>query len=174
MILVSVIVRVVHEHLDRAGLDSPDIPRAFHDRLALLLVRTGDRVAVRGHEALEQQLGLSGRDYTALAVISEDSPSSQSELAKLIGKAPAMCVGMLDEMEESGLVARGRDPKDRRRSVVTLTAKGTEMLAKADALAAEIEAQVIQGLSARERERLLELLIGVASAPVPEPAEAGA
>lgn len=126
-------------------------------------MRLGDRVAVRGNEALEERLGLSGRDYTALAVISEDSPSSQQELARLMGKAPAMCVGMLDEMEAAGYVERVRDPKDRRRSVVTLTTKGRKVLADADALAAEIEAQVIEGLSDGERERLLALLLGAAT-----------
>lgn len=153
----------MHDHLDRAGLDSPDIPRAFHSRLALLLVRLGDRVAVRGNEALEERLGLSGRDYTALAVIAEDHPSSQQELARLMGKAPAMCVGMLDEMEEAGYVERVRDPKDRRRSVVSLTKQGEQKLAAADALAAEIEAQVIEGLSPDERDRLLTLLLGAAT-----------
>lgn len=159
----SPILGVVQDHLDRAGLDSPDIPQAFHSRLALLLVRLGDRVAVVGSTALEERLGLSGRDYTALAVISEDSPSSQQELARLMGKAPAMCVGMLDEMEAAGYVERVRDPKDRRRSVVTLTAKGTKILADADALAAEIEAKVIEGLSEGERDRLLALLLGAAT-----------
>lgn len=154
----------MQDHLDRAGLDSPDIPQAFHERLALLLVRTGDRVAVRGQEALEQQLGISGRDYTALAVIAADAPSSQQELARLMGKAPAMCVGMLDDLEHSDLVTRGRDPKDRRRSIVTLTPKGEAMLAKADAIAADLEADIIQGLTAAERERLIGLLVGAASA----------
>lgn len=165
----SPILGVVQDHLDRAGLDSPDIPQAFHSRLALLLVRLGDRVAVVGSTALEERLGLSGRDYTALAVISEDSPSSQQELARLMGKAPAMCVGMLDEMETAGYVERVRDPKDRRRSVVTLTPKGEDMLAKADAIAAELEADIIQGLTAAERERLIGLLVGAASAAA-EPA----
>lgn len=155
----------MHDHLDRAGLDSPDIPQAFHERLALLLVRTGDRVAVRGQDALEQQLGISGRDYTALAVIDADAPRSQQELARLMGKAPAMCVGMLDELEDAGLVERLRDPKDRRRSIVTLTARGKTMLAKADAIAAELEAEIIQGLTGAERTRLIELLVGAASAP---------
>ena len=148
----------MHDHLDRAGLDSPVIPAAFQSRLALLLVRTGDRVAVTGQDLLEQRAGITGRDYTALAVISEDAPSSQQELARLMGKAPALCVGMLDDLEAAGLVARGRDPKDRRRSVVTLTPKGEQKLREADEIAEELERQVIAGLTSEERELLLSLL----------------
>ena len=158
-----------HDH--RAGLDSPDIPEAFRQRLALLLVRTGDRVATTGQLRIEEQLGISGRDYTALAVISVDAPSSQLELARLMGKAPAMCVGMLDDLEAAGLVARGRDPKDRRRSVVTLTPKGERTLAAADAIAAEVEQHVIAGLTGEERELLLRLLSRTtAGAPAGTPA----
>ncbi len=146
------------DHDLRAGLDSPEIPQAFRARLALLLVRTGDRVAVTGQELLEQRAGITGRDYTALAVIAEDAPSSQQELARLMGKAPAMCVGMLDDLETSDLVTRGRDPKDRRRSIVTLTPKGQQKLREADEIAAELETQVIAGLTGEERELLLSLL----------------
>lgn len=155
------------DHDARAGLDSAEIPAAFQSRLALLLVRTGDRVAVVGQELLEQRAGITGRDYTALAVISEDAPSSQQELARLMGKAPAMCVGMLDDLEAAGLVARGRDPKDRRRSIVTLTTKGETKLREADEIAAELEAQVIAGLTGEERELLISLLSRTgAAAPV--------
>ncbi|MEH3054017.1 MAG: MarR family transcriptional regulator [Patulibacter minatonensis] len=151
------------QHLDPSGLDAP-LPTAFHDRLALLLVRTGDRIAVRGSERLEAALGIDGADYTALAVISQDAPRSQQELAQLLCKAPAMCVGLLDALEASGLVARERDPKDRRRSIVTLTAAGREVLAKADAIAAEVEAEAIEGLTDAERDRLLAVLLGPARA----------
>ncbi len=148
----------VLDHELRAGLDSPVIPQAFQTRLALLMVRTGDRVAVQGELLLEERAGITGRDYTALAVIASDNPSSQQELARLMGKAPAMAVGLLDDLEAAGLVARGRDPKDRRRSIVTLTPKGETKLAEADTIAAELESRVIDGLTAKERDLLLKLL----------------
>lgn len=140
-----------------------EIPQAFAERLALLLVRVGDQVAAHGTEALVDELGVSGRDYTALAVIEHDQPSSQLELARLMGKAPAMCVGMLDELEEAGLVARVRDPKDRRRSIVTLTDAGRTKLAQADAVAQRIESQVLGDLTADDRALLLRALGGVSA-----------
>lgn len=156
----------MHDHADLDALASGSLPTAFSDRLGLLLVRTGDRVAAVGHAALEERIGLSGRDYTALAVIAKDAPSSQQELARLMGKAPALCVGMLDDMESAGLIARGRDPKDRRRSVVTLTPEGEAKLREADEIALEVESRVITGLTPSERDGLLALLARVdASGP---------
>lgn len=133
------------------------LPAALTGRLGLLLVRTGDEVATRGEAAL-QAIGISGRDYAALAVISHDKPSSQLELARLMGKAPALCVALLDELEGAGLVERVRDPKDRRRSIVSLTKAGDAKLAEADAVAREVEAGALDGLSDDEREHLGELL----------------
>ena len=145
------------------SLPPRDVPRAFEQRLGLLLVRTGDLIAAHGNQALEDEIGIDGRDYTALAVIEYDQPSSQQELARLMGKAPAMCVGMLDELEEAGLVARVRDPKDRRRSVVTLTDQGRKQLTAADALARRIEETVLGELPADDRALLLRALGGVAA-----------
>lgn len=134
-----------------------ELPEALGDRLGLLLVRTGDEVATRGEAALAD-IGVSGRDYSALAVISHHKPSSQLELARLMGKAPALCVAMLDELEAAALVERVRDPKDRRRSIVSITKKGEAKLAEADDVAREVEAATLDGLTEAERDQLGELL----------------
>ena len=145
------------------SLSPREVPQAFAERLALLLGRVGNQVLAHGDEALERELSISGREYTALAVIEHDQPSSQLELARLMGKAPAMAVGLLDDLEAQGLVARGRDPKDRRRSIVTLTDAGRTKLAAADALARRIETQVLGDLSADDRALLQRTLGGVAA-----------
>lgn len=136
------------------------LPRAFADRLALLLVRVGGQLGALGDVALQQELAISGRDYSALAVIEHDHPRSQLELARLMGKAPAICVGMLDDLEAQGLVARLRDPQDRRRSVVTLTDAGRRKLADADALAHRLETELLGDLSPDDRALLLRALSG--------------
>lgn len=151
-----------HPHLDTL-LAQQDVPLAYAERLALLVVRAGTRVAAFGDAALQEELAISGRNYTALAVIERDQPSSQLELARLMGKAPAMCVGMLDELEAEGLVARVRDPKDRRRSIVSLTDAGRRKLAEADTVARRIEREVLGDLSDGDRALLHRLLGGAGS-----------
>lgn len=125
------------------------LPTAFSSRLALTLVRIGDEMAARGQQALEE-LGINGRDYTALAVIADDEPRSQLELARMMGKAPALCVALIDDLEAAGLAQRVRDPNDRRRSIVSLTPAGEQLLERADAIADEVAANVLDGLSGDE------------------------
>jgi DNA-binding MarR family transcriptional regulator len=124
-----------------------------NDRLALLVYRAGIEILARGEVALAE-IGISGRDYTTLAVLATDQPESQQELARLMGKAPPVMVAALDELEEQGLVARRRSSRDRRRSVVEVTDAGREMLAKADVIADRLVAELFGALSAEEREGL--------------------
>jgi DNA-binding MarR family transcriptional regulator len=109
------------------------LPRGTLSRSALLLVKLGNEIAARAEDPLAA-IGLSGRQYMVLAVLSEDAPPSQQELAGLCGLLPAQIVPVIDELERRGLVARQRSEADRRRSVVTLTAAGTQAMVQADAL----------------------------------------
>jgi DNA-binding MarR family transcriptional regulator len=113
--------------------DVVSFPQGITDRPALLLVKIGNQIVDRAEDALAE-MGLSGRQYMLLAVLSSDEPPSQLELAGLCGLLPAQVVPVLDKLEERGLVARTRSETDRRRYVVSLTDKGREALAEADAL----------------------------------------
>ena len=109
------------------------LPRGTLSRSALLLVKLGNEIAARAEDPLAA-IGLGGRQYMVLAVLSEDAPPSQQELAGLCGLLPAQIVPVIDELERRGLVARQRSEADRRRSVVTLTTAGTHAMVQADAL----------------------------------------
>jgi DNA-binding MarR family transcriptional regulator len=122
-------------------------------RGALLLSRIGAILGEVGDERLAPA-GLTARDYQILAVLDVDGPGSQHELAELIGKVPGVVVGAIDELETRGLVARERDPSDRRRSRVVLTRKGRTTLAKADRLADEALAEVLPGLDEKQLKEL--------------------
>jgi len=135
----------------------PEIPRGFEQRPALLLVKLGNEVAGRAEDPLAG-LGLSGRQYMTLAILSSDEPSSQLELARLTGLLPAQIVPVLDELERRGLVERQRDEADRRRSVVRPTPQGLELLARADELARSIEDELFGELDARARERFADAM----------------
>jgi DNA-binding MarR family transcriptional regulator len=64
----------------------------------------------------------------------------------------------MDLIERQGWVERRRDPGDRRRYQLTLTAEGRRVLGRFDAVAAEAEAVVLQPLRGPERRTLLELV----------------
>jgi len=159
--------------MDSCEPSSLDIaPSAVRNRLGMLLYKTGHGLLGYCEDDLGK-LGLDGREYTALAILDEDLPRSQLELAQLTGKAPAIVVGMVDALEEQGFAVRERDPADRRRSLVRITDKGRAALAKADALAAEAEQAILGGLDAQERAQL-HALLQRALAPALEAAQAAA
>jgi DNA-binding MarR family transcriptional regulator len=112
-------------------------PRGITERPALLLVKLGNEIVQRGEDPLAA-MGLSGRQYMVLAVLSTDAPPSQLELAGLCGLLPAQVVPVIDELERRGFVARQRSETDRRRSLVSLTDAGQEILARADELGSSL------------------------------------
>jgi DNA-binding MarR family transcriptional regulator len=144
-------------------------PRGVQGRLALLAFHAGVEMSARGEAALEE-LGISGREYTTLAVLADDEPESQQEIAGLLGKAPGVVVAVVDDLEAKGLVERRRSEQDRRRSVVRITPAGRDALHKADAVADEVADAVFAALSPDERVGLHDTLRRALSAQAPAPA----
>ena len=151
---VTVVESALHGCVELAG---KPIPRGVRERMALLLARLGALL----NEVADERLvgaGLGGRDYGILAILATDGPESQYELARMLGKAPGMVVGAIDKLEDAGLVERTRDPADRRRSRVTVTAAGTEALGRADDIAERTLADIFPRLDPRELDQLRKLL----------------
>ena len=133
------------------------IPRGAERRTALLLVGAGSLLSAIGDDKLAAS-GLDSREYSILSILDTDGPGSQQELARLLGKAPAIVVAAVDDLEQRGFVTRTRDPADRRRSRVTLTRAGSKALAHADRLAGAAVAELFSGLDADELGQLQDLL----------------
>ncbi|MGB0093395.1 MAG: MarR family winged helix-turn-helix transcriptional regulator [Solirubrobacteraceae bacterium] len=141
----------------RCVVDGHAISYGARGRTALLVVRIGSVLDELADDRLADA-GVNAREYAILAILSSDGPGSQLELATLLGKAPGVIVGVVDALQERGLVMRARDPDDRRRSRVTLTEAGSSALARADELAAATLGDVLGGLSAGQLQQLDELL----------------
>lgn len=82
----------------------------------------------------------------------------QRELTEFLRAKPSSVNGVLDRMEEKGLVRRSVIGEDARRRLITLTDKGAEQQTRfAESFLASEEAMV-RGFSPQERETLLALL----------------
>ena len=66
--------------------------------------------------------------------------------------------GLVKRCEEDGLVARERDPADGRAYRLSLTDRGREFQAVAEATLAELDRELLARLGPRRREALIEAL----------------
>ena len=82
----------------------------------------------------------------------------QHELAEFLRVKPSTVNGVLDRMEEKGLVRRSVSGSDARRRLITLTEKGEEEQTAFQQSYLDAEEAMVRGFSQEERETLLRLL----------------
>ena len=109
-----------------------------------------------------EEAGLHPYHYAIMLVLDEGSADTQGSIADALGYDRGQLVGLLDELEEQALVERQRDPNDRRRHLVGLTADGTRALKRLRALARKNEDDFLDPLSEEERDQLHSLLMRLA------------
>lgn len=93
-----------------------------------------------------------------MLVLIESNPGvTQGRLAEAMGLDRSTMVGLVDALEERGLVERRRG-EDRRTNLLWLTASGRRLLGSAKQRIARHERRVATLLTAAERAQLLALL----------------
>jgi MarR family transcriptional regulator, lower aerobic nicotinate degradation pathway regulator len=136
-------------------------PRELVKSTAFLLKRLGWACKDRGYQAFEL-IGSSPLHYGVLAVLDEGARETQATIADALGFDRSALVGLLDDLEEHGLVERRRDPADRRRHLVSLTPAGEKVLAQHRAIAGQLDDEILAPLEPKERAELHRLLVKLA------------
>ncbi len=126
-----------------------------------LLKRLGMTAKQRSVEEYDR-LGLNPYHHAILALLEGSAPETQAEIADALGYDRGTMVGLLDELEEQKLVERKRDPDDRRRHLVRITADGKRTLGKLRALSKRLEDEFLAPLDTEQREQLHALLLVLA------------
>jgi MarR family transcriptional regulator, temperature-dependent positive regulator of motility len=115
-----------------------------------------NRVVYR--RATEDVLGIKLKQLIALEILVRNEGCLQQELGATLMVDPNNCVLLLNDLDEQGFVERQRDPKDRRRHIVVITAAGVKALERAQGKLEELEGEVLGNLDGPERDQLRDLL----------------
>jgi DNA-binding MarR family transcriptional regulator len=131
-----------------------------------LLKRLGFAAKEQALEAYDEA-ELHPYHHAVLAVLDEGSRQTQGEIADALNYDRGQLVGLLDELEERGLLERQRDLTDRRRQSVRITQAGKKALAKLRTLALKLENDFLSNLDESQRATLHRLLRELARQHLP-------
>src|ERR671935_832768 len=121
-----------------APLKVAKLPEELLESATFLLKRLGYAAKEQAMAAYEQT-GLHPYHHAILIALGEGSHETQGSIADALGYDRGQLVGLLDELEKRGLVERRRDPQDRRRHVVSLTADGKRQLVRLRSIVRRLE-----------------------------------
>ena len=134
-----------------------DRERAREGGIAFLLAQLGAHAAAAFAERI-RPLELTPPQAGVLRRLGQFPGQSQRELADALGMHAPRLVALIAELEDRGLVARDRDPDDRRNYAISLTDEGRRALAELAGIAREHELAIAAALDDDERAQLLALL----------------
>jgi DNA-binding MarR family transcriptional regulator len=112
-----------------------------------LLGQLGSR---RFQERLDP-FGLTPFHWVVLCCLWEEDGLATCSIGEKLQQVGGTLTGVLDRMEERGLIRRERDPRDRRIWRIWLTDAGRELEDILPPIALELKEQAMQGFSAEER-----------------------
>src|SRR5580698_11595255 len=125
---------------------------------ALSVVRTSDQMQIR-FARLFRQHGLTPSQYNILRILrGEGKPLPILEIASRTLTVVPGITGLIDRLEQAGMVNRLRCEKDRRVIYVALTDQGVTTLAALDQPLDDLHHKLLDHLSRTELKELVQLL----------------
>jgi len=120
------------------------------------------KAGVHFQTLIEETLGrldLTGRQLLVLGFVGSEDHLSQQMVSQRLGLDPTIIVALVDDLEARGVLTRERDPDDRRRHRLQITAKGRKLYQAAVKAVTAVEREFLAPLDRTERETLRKLLV---------------
>jgi DNA-binding MarR family transcriptional regulator len=143
----------------------PLVPGIIADHTSCLVLKVG-QVVFRLMEDRLSGLGLRIRHYSLLAALTDRGPMSQGQLGAFLRIDGATMVATIDDLETLGLVERRRAQRDRRQSMVSITADGEKMLRRVGDLMTALDDEFLEDVTASQRTQLRRLMLKLSQGPV--------
>jgi DNA-binding MarR family transcriptional regulator len=138
------------------------VPKELIASSGFLLARLGFGFKAKAIAKFEQA-GFEIYDYSVLAILAEGAQETQATIAGMLALDPSRLVALLDSLEERALIVRQRDPQDRRRHLVSITATGKRQLARLRGMIMELEDTFFAALDPESRKTFHDLLSQLAA-----------
>ena len=139
---------------DLAEYDPPDRIRRLPSWLSGRVSETASGLVA---DALAAE-GLRRQHFVVLSALAERGAASQAALGRRLLIDRSDMHALLSELERDGLVARVRDPNDRRRMLVDVTPAGGRALKRLDGRIEAAQEALLAPLSSADRRELKRLL----------------
>ncbi len=129
-------------------------------------------LAVRARlDDMLRQAGLTALQYTALTVLASHPDLTASQLARRSFVTAQSMADMVTALLDRDLIERHRDPVDRRRLVLALTPAGYAVLDEYRPKVADLEAEMLSGLTRPQATALREAILACRRALAGKPGE---
>ena len=126
----------------------------------LLYLMKQVELAVRARlDELVRPMGLTALQYTALTVLERHPDLTSAHLARNSFVTAQSMADMVTTLRDRGVIDRHQDPSDRRRLVLSLTPAGRDLLDDCRQAVADLEAEMLSGLTAAEATALREAML---------------
>ena len=109
------------------GQATMDIPHEQIEQQLTVLLRRVQRIHL---STTEGEVYLERSAYGIMCKLSDEGPQRLGALAAAFGLDPSTITRQVQALEEMGLAARKTDPSDRRASILDLTERGRQVLAR--------------------------------------------
>jgi Transcriptional regulators len=131
------------------------------DQIIAALRQIAQAIDTRSRQLLAE-CGLSAPQIGTLRELARTGGCSPSELADALHLSPQTMAGILQRLEQRGMVGRERDPNDKRSFVVQLTAEGKTAADTAPPLLRDEFTTQLEKLPAWEQSQMLATLQRIA------------
>jgi len=124
------------------------------------LIHDASRLRRNAFDQRLKPIGITRSQWWVLSNLSRHSDEgySQIELARLLDVGKVTLGGLIDKLESNGLVVRVADAVDRRSKRVQMSKKGKALLQKIEAIAMEVNKEIMAGISTAEEQQLIAVL----------------
>jgi DNA-binding MarR family transcriptional regulator len=122
--------------------------------LAAMFVRLARALVAREEPALQAH-GISMWGYVVLTALVEQPVRTQAALAQAINADKSRIIGVLDNLQQRGLIKRQPDAADRRVHLLSLTPAGDRLRQSVEAAIRGTEEEVLAALPPADREAFL-------------------